>query len=583
MCEKGTRQLSEKAPKPNSSTEENHDADAALWARFAGSAGDEVSAPSLSDADLKRSRDKFALYLKDVRVADSQRGAALLENRWRIGHERLDLSDNESPWRSASPSRHFADRLHRFDWLSDLIDQGSEGADRGRQLVDDWCALFGKFHAFHWRLGPLAARVWNWLKVGAPLFEYGSPEVYGLRMSVLRAQIEYLRSLLDTTHDAEARWTGRCILVAHSLLCDGGKSFEHSLHLLEAECTTQILPDGGHVTRSPQTLLYCLCDLLILRDVLERANRQVPDFFDKWIPRMGAMLNFFTLPDGALAPFNNSSEDRAETVAAVFQALGKPHRKFSFAMKSGFQKLEKGPLSLILDAGSAPPMPFAGKAHSGPLGFILSDGDARIITSSAFSPEVNLDWQAAIRRTNAHSTLHLLGRDANKFETYEGTQLLCPVGPEGISTKRLEEADEIWLDSQHGGWKANFGLIHRRRLFMSGDGAKVTGEDSVVRPISLGIDEDGKFISFDIRFHLHPSVHAETKGDSILLTCENGTIWSFRTTHAGTRLETSRYLGRGLVESTRQIVMSGRADPNGDGSVPPNCIRWGFRRVEAGT
>lgn len=113
---------------------------------------------------------------------------------------------------------------------------------------------------------------------------------------------------------------------------------------------------------------------------------------------------------------------------------------------------------------------------------------------------------------------------------------------------------------------------------MSGDGVKLTGEDSLVRPVSLPLDDEGKFVSFDIRFHLHPSVQAEMDKDAIRLTSESGIVWRFRTTHPGTRLEASRYLGRGLVEQTQQIVMSGRADPNGDGAEPPNCIRWGFRR-----
>jgi len=296
---------------------------------------------------------------------------------------------------------------------------------------------------------------------------------------------------------------------------------------------------------------------------------------------MGAMLNFFALPDGALAPFNNGGEGRPEAVRDVLQALAEPPRRFGFAMKSGFQKLQKNQVCLVLDAGAAPPLPYAGKAHSGPLGFVLNDGWARIVTSCGYSPEVNLDWQAAVRRTGAHSTLSLAGRDANRFETFDPSRLLCPVGPEGISAKRLEEAEEIWLDAQHSGWKQNFGLIHRRRLFMSGDGARITGEDSIVRPVAQAPDEEGKFVNFDIRFHLHPSVTAMTAGDAIQLKCENGAIWRFRTTHPGTKLEVSRYLGRGLVETTEQIVMSGRADPNGDGSEPPNCIRWGFRREKA--
>ena len=38
---------------------------------------------------------------------------------------------------------------------------------------------------------------------------------------------------------------------------------------------------------------------------------------------------------------------------------------------------------------------------------------------------------------------------------------------------------------------------------------------------------------------------------------------------------------RGVVETPEQIVLSGFADPNGDGSQPPNCIRWAFIRESA--
>lgn len=572
------------APRKNIDREARASADAALWRRFSGVAGEEVAAnPGHRIKLAGPAPEGFGLHMRPVISPDPLRGQALMADRWRIGHERLQLSQGSVPWSVPAPSRHYADRLHRFDWLADMFGQGEAGADRARLMIDDWAEEFGAFHSFYWRLNPLTARVWNWMKLGAGLFEHGPVDARTLRLRVLQRQIRQIEATLENSPDPNANWRGHCILLASALTLQGGKRLEERVAALDNECTAQILPDGGHVTRSPHRLLTCLADLLVLSDVIERAGRPLPDFFDKWIPRMGAMLSFFSMPDGALAPFNDGGEGRADAVTDVLKALKAPPRRFSFAMKSGFQKLQKNQLCLILDAGPAPPLPYAGRAHSGPLGFVLADGPSRIVTSCGFSPEVNLDWQAAVRRTSAHSTLSMSGRDANKFETYESTRLLCPIGPEGISAKRLEEADEIWLDSQHGGWKETFGLIHRRRLFMSGDGERLTGEDSVVRPIAQGKDEEGKFISFDIRFHLHPSITAMTLGDAIQLKCETGAIWRFRTTHPGTRLELSRYLGRGLIETTEQIVMSGRADPNGDGSQPPNCIRWGFRREKAAT
>ena len=557
--------------------------DAALWRRFAGVAGDEVKVTPVHRVRLSGSApDRFSHHLRPVIPPDHRRGKALMQDRWRIGHDRLQLEPGGVPWTVPAPSRHFADRLHRFDWLGALLAQGDDGRIRARSLVDHWISEFGKFHGFYWRLVPTSARVWNWMLAGAQLFETGDTKADKSRLDALSRQLRHLESEFESAIDPAARWTAACALLAAALGLHGGRGLPPATSRLEQECTAQILPDGGLVSRSPQKLAESLADLLVLKDLFAQAGQPAPDFLAKWIPRMAAMVGFFRLGDGGLAAFHDGGEARPEEIDAVIARLGEEPRRFSFAMKSGFQKLNKQDLTLILDAGTAPPRPYGGRAHAGVLGFELCDGPSRIVTSCAFSPEVNLDWQAAVRRTAAHSTLTLAGRDAARFETFDSSRLLVPLGPEGVSAKRLEEGNEIWLDAQHAAWKETYGLIHRRRLFMSGDGTRLTGEDSLVRPVSLAQDEEGKFVGFDIRFHLHPSVTAMMDGDAIRLTCENGAVWRFRTTHAGTRLEASRYLGRGLVEQTEQIVMTGRADPNGDGSEPPNCIRWGFRREAPG-
>jgi len=567
------------APEIEISDESGASADAALWRRFAGVAGDDLKASAVHRMRISGGvPEKFSFHLRPILPPDHLRGQALMQDRWRIGHDRLQLDPGGIPWRGAAPSRHFADRLHRFDWLAAMIAEPDDGAERARLLVDDWIDAFGKFQGFYWRMVPTSARVWNWMLAGPALFEVGEEADLKKRLDALARQLRHLESGFEDSVDPVARWQSACVLLAAEIALQDGRGLEPALHRLSQECTAQILPDGGLVTRSPERLLEALADLLVLKDLFQRAGRPQPEFLTKWIGRMAAMVQFFQSGDGALAVFNDGGESRAECVDAVLEALENAPRSFSFAMKSGFQKLSKAGLSLILDAGTAPPRPYGGRAHAGVLGFEFSDGPARIITSCGFSPEINLDWQAAVRRTAAHSTLTLAGRDAAEFESFDSTRLLVPIGPEGVSAKRLEEAEEIWLDAQHGAWKSKYGMIHRRRLFMSGDGAKLTGEDSLVRPVSLPSDDEGKFVSFDIRFHLHPSVQAEMDKDAIRLVSESGAVWRFRTTHPGTRLEASRYLGRGLVEPTKQIVMSGRADPNGDGAEPPNCIRWGFRR-----
>ncbi|MCA8901525.1 MAG: heparinase II/III family protein [Hyphomonas sp.] len=555
--------------------------DAALWRRFRGTAGEDVKIGVLQK--LKQTPPPahgFTFHLPDTAPPDTLRGEAILSGVWRIGMSRMTLAPGEDPWTMPLPSKHVADRLHRFAWLPDLFALGEDGAQRARALVDSWIAQHGRFNGFSWRTDPLAARLWHWLRCGEDLFDTGSVEERAARLECFHRQVRYLTEMADSAPDPKSRWTAAVVLLVASVCLDDSLHLGQAVSRLDAECTAQILPDGCHVSRSPSRTLGCLLQLQALQELLDRAGQPRPDYLAKWIPRMGAMVAFFQCSDGALAPFNDGDESRPEVVEAALSCLPGPPRRFTFAPKSGFQKLERHSLRLILDCGEAPGTPFGDQAHAGALGFELSDGPARIVTSCGFSSEVNVDWQAAVRRTSAHSTLILAGRDSGAFTLNEETRLQSASGPEGISAKRLEESDEIWLDAQHGGYKAGLGLLHRRRLFMGASGQRLTGEDSLVRPISQPEAEDRKFINFEIRFHLHPTVTALMGKDAIRLICENGAVWRFKTSHEGARLERTAYLARGVVERPEQIVIAGFADPNSDGREPPNCVRWAFVREQ---
>lgn len=556
--------------------------DAAIWDRFAGRPGEDAKVSTVHRLRIAGSAPEgFGLHLRHVVPPDELRGEMLMRGVWRIGMDRLKLEDGIAPWSVAMPSRHYANRLHRFDWLADLFTQGEGGADRARYLVDDWIENFGRFDGFSWRTGCAGDRVWNWMRCGAALFEQGDPAKCESRLEALGRQARHVLALVDAELEPQARWRGCTLAVAHSICLGRGKNLDDAIMRLESECTAQFLPDGGHVSRSPARALRCLADLITIHDLLDRSDRRIPDYVNRWTVLIGGMVAFFKAGDEALMPFHDGDERWPDAVNAVLSHMATPPRQFSVAPKSGFHKLIKGQTVLVLDAGAAPERPFGDKAHSGALGFELHDGPARLVTSCACSPEIDIAFRAAVRRTSAHSTLILDNADSSRFLTNEDTRLLYPDGPDGISAKRLEEDDEIWLDAQHGGYKQDYGLLHRRRLFMAGDGSRLTGEDSLARPVSAGQTKDDAPIHYALRFHLHPTVTAVMAGDSILLHSDLGSRWRFKTSHAKARLEETIYLGRGIIERSEQIVLTGHAHPDSDGSAPPNCIRWAFLKVSA--
>jgi len=575
--------MSEVNPSETPKAKRSDAEDAAVWQRFAGRPGEDAKVSAVHRLRIAGSApDGFGLHMRQIIPADMLRGEMLMRGIWRIGTDRLTVDDGTAPWNTTMPSRHYANRLHRFDWLADLFTQGEAGADRARYLVDDWIENFGRFDGFTWRTGCAADRVWNWMRCGSALFEGGNPDAREARLEALGRQARHVLALVDNELEPKARWRGVTLAVAHALCLGRGKGLDEAEMQLESECTAQFFADGGHVSRSPARALSCLADLITIHDLLSRSDREVPEFLTRWIARIGGMVSFFKAGDDALMPFHDGDERWPEAVDAVLEHMETPPRRFSVAPKSGFHKLQKGETVLVLDAGAAPEPPFGDKAHAGALGFELHDGPARLVTSCACSPEIDIAFRAAVRRTGAHSTLILGEMDSSRFATNEDTRLLYPQGPDGISAKRLEEDSEIWLDAQHGGYKRDFGLLHRRRLFMAGDGSRLTGEDSLARPVSAGATENEAPIVYALRFHLHPTVTAVMTGEAIILQSDLGVKWRFKTSHAKAKLEETIYLGRGIVERSEQIVLSGTASPNSDGSSPPNCIRWAFLKADNG-
>jgi len=140
---------------------------------------------------------------------------------------------------------------------------------------------------------------------------------------------------------------------------------------------------------------------------------------------------------------------------------------------------------------------------------------------------------------------------------------------------RADDGGAQWLDMCHDGYRSLYGIIHRRRLWLSPDGGDLRGEDSFLgyegRPVTV---PDRRYI---VRFHLHPTVKATLaqSGQAVLMRLPSGRGWRLRATGAGIGLAESIYLGEaGRVRRTEQIVLVGQVPPEG------TTVKWALTRME---
>ena len=152
-----------------------------------------------------------------------------------------------------------------------------------------------------------------------------------------------------------------------------------------------------------------------------------------------------------------------------------------------------------------------------------------------------------------------------------------------VIAKRKEQVTGVWLETSHGGYMGETGLMHRRRFYMTQEGDDIRGEDSLYLPMGETPKRRDE-IPFTIRFHLHPSCRATLAQDqkSALIIQGGKTGWRMRTDGGLLSVEQSYYLGSGdKPQKSSQIVIRGRAFGDSDGETQSNRVRWSLRLLEA--
>ncbi len=501
------------------------------------------------------------LKLNERWPGDAKRGAAILAGEIEFSGE---LVRNPAPvWFPPGVGPDWLAAWHGFGWLADLIGIGAAAREPARALLQSWLAESSAWHPIAWRSDVVATRIFAWIVHFEEIA--GREADRPLRRAMLASLARQVRHLART-----AAWelAGPARLRALKGLFGGlaalgssEKRMARVLRVLERELLLQILPDGGHRTRSPSVQLAVLRDLIDIRAVLRAAQVQIPGPLQQAIERMAPMLRFFRHGDRRLALFNNSVEEDGVVVDLALtrsETRGQPPLP---APQSGFQRLQAGQSLVLVDTGRPPPRGFDGEAHAGTLSFELSQGRERIVVNCGGYRGARPAWRRVARSSAAHSVLVVA--DTNAVEVLADGGL--GRAPNAVRCERAEEGGHQWIAASHDGYRPRFGVTYARELFLAADGEDLRGEDKLTGRSGA---------PFAVRFHLHPAVEASLieNGGGALLRLASGAVWRLRAAGADMGLGESIYLGTGELRKTQQIVLSGTTGPSGA------TVRWALRR-----
>ena len=523
--------------------------------------------------------DELLIVPQDLRTPDPSLFEELAAGQFGLGGAIVDLNGH-SPFALVPPSAAWARELNGFGWLRDLRAANSDAAyTMARQLVTDWLARSASTFARTDDHAIIARRVMSWISHAGLILEGTSPRAYEATTDSLGQQIQHLAT---SWHDAPSGYDRLLSLTALVLadLCVAGhdKQLRRMQRLFSDELNRQIMRDGGHISRNPGTPVEVLLDLMPLRQCYVARGRQPPDALVDAIRRMIAFLKAMRLGDGALARFNGMGRTEADALATVIAYDTAPDAPLPPLTESRYVRLHHRRTVLIMDVGPPPPLELAGQSHASCLAFELSSGAGLIFANCGSPGQAHETMRAASRATASHNTLCLAERSSSRlvrarlFETWAGAAPIRQQGEVRYTVATTTEGSTI--QARHDGYLRKFGMRHSRRLHLSADGSRLTGEDRLGAP--AGTKRHERDLPFAIHFHVRPEATCR-RGEapnSALVETADGETWRFVADGASLVLEQSydyaHYSGPRL---SQQIVLRGT-------SPGETSVTWRLERVE---
>ncbi|MFP4502465.1 MAG: heparinase II/III family protein [Candidatus Hydrogenedentota bacterium] len=320
--------------------------------------------------------------------------------------------------------------LHYFDYAPALAAAARETGDAIYMdtlaaLMRSWLAACGKpgEPPFAWDAGPLSHRLLNWCRVLLAARATLNREA-GLLENVTGAlftQALYLEKHLEYHLLGNHLITNAAALLYAGTVLEGRAPCRwrrRGSAILRRQLRTQVLPDGGHVERSPMYHALVLKDYL---DCLALERHAGAHWFTgedrRVIGRMARFLASIAHPDGEIPLLNDAAFAVAppppKLLAAAAELLDMPdlapgHGAMALPDTGLFIDRGQGHF-LVFDAGPVGPDYNPAHAHGDTLGFELSLGKQRVLVDTGVCSYAGDSWRTYCESTRAHNTLDIDG------------------------------------------------------------------------------------------------------------------------------------------------------------------------------
>jgi uncharacterized heparinase superfamily protein len=415
-------------------------------------------------------------------------------------------------WWAKEISRRQIYHANYCDFLNVNLDgpEDSQLLRRATEIALSWCDQNPRGTEVGWGPFFLSLRIVNWLKYlvrnASQAKLIGDQAQIERVLASLRVQMLSLESRLERELLANHLLKNAKALVFAGALLEAPESRRWrrlGQQILREQIAEQILPDGGHIERSPMYHAWILDDLLDIQHLFESCPPDSPECareVSQGINRMGHYLSQIIHPDGEIPLFNDSQLDVTRPTAQILSDAGAPVEKplpsgieVKAMCDTGYATIRDTTARsfLIFDCGPLGPDYQPGHGHSDVLSYELTLQGQRVIVDTGVSSYEQGPERYYERSTAAHNTIRVDGLE--QAEIWGGFR----VGrrPTVSPIRCGEIADCQFVGGTHFGYQ-HLDVVHSRSII------RLKG-DSWVFVDTLSGKGRHKVESF---IHLHPGV-----------------------------------------------------------------------------
>ncbi len=419
-------------------------------------------------------------------------------------------------WNNNKRSKLWNYNLHYFDDLNAVNSHKRFGSHK--KLINRWINENPFPMGNGWEPYPVSIRIVNWIKWAIKTkncVNFFNDSLY-IQSKFLSKNIEYHILGNHLFANAKALLFASCYFEND----ESEKWTTKSMKLLTKELNEQILDDGGHFERSTMYHAIIFEDLLDLINISNTYSSKFKDwkneivFWKKTAKQMGDWLKGMLHPDGEISFFNDAAFKIHTEPKKLFEYskklkinIDKKNKEINFFKNSGYIKVSKKNMLIIIDVASIGPDYLPGHGHADTLSFELSIFKKRVIVNSGISTYENNEKRQYERGTESHNTVTIDKK--NSSDVWASFRVANRAYPFNIKINRTQ--DHILISASHDGYKKKWGgAIHERKWIIKNNSIKIY--DKI----------EGNFSAAKANFFLHPKIIY--RKDNLLLKEKNKTI-----------------------------------------------------------